>query len=162
MADTECIIDSAHHSDLLISWSLPKGRIELVTMLKDGSEATKLTGKSQYDYDGRFSPDDKKIVFMRRTKRVLSVCTADADGKNVVLALSEQQVTSPNKVCWSPDAKCLAVVLHDWSLDGDGNKVMHSGDDHKYRIAIMDLAGSNYHELKLDRAVVEISDLDWR
>jgi Tol biopolymer transport system component len=162
LPDSECIIDSAHQSDLLISWSLPKGHIDLVTMLQDGTQTKRLTAKGLSDHHGRFSCDDKKIAFMRRSKGKMSVCTADADGKNVVIAYTEQGLVNINQVCWSPDANRLAVVLNDWSLDGDGNKIMRSGEDHKFRIAIMDLDGGNYHELTLDRAVTEISNLDWR
>jgi Tol biopolymer transport system component len=160
---TEGVVDCAHKSDLLISWSFRnKSRIELFTLLPDGTQATNLTDKGQYDYQGRFSADDKKIAFLRRQRGLLNVCTSDADGKNAQVAFTEKDLTYPNEVCWSPDAKRVAVVLFDWTLDEQGKKVRRGSDDSHFRIAIMDLDGANYRELPLDRAVNQIGAVEWR
>lgn len=161
LPDTEGVIDCAHHTDLLISWSFRnKKRIELFTLRPDGSDATNLTGKGQYDYKGRFSPDDTRIAFLRRQGQ-LSVCTADVDGKNARIAFTEKGLTSPRDVAWSPDGKRLAAVLFDWTLDEQGRKVWRDADSN-FRIAIMHPDGGNFRELKLDRDVSYIGKLDWR
>jgi hypothetical protein len=159
---TEGIVDCAHRSDLLISWSSRRGGIDLFTMLPDGTQSTALTTKGQYDYQGRFSLDDTKIAFLRRQRGLLSACTADVDGKNSQVAFTEKGLTYLKQIGWSPDAKRVALVLFDWTLDEKGKKVQRPDDDSHYRIAIMDCDGANYRELSLDRAADEIGSLDWR
>ncbi|MEX0679714.1 MAG: hypothetical protein WD063_21775 [Pirellulales bacterium] len=163
LPDTEGIVDCAHHTDLLISWSFRnKKRIELFTLRPDGSDATNLTSNGQYDYHGRFSPDDTRIAFMRRQGGQFSVCTADIDGKNPQIAFTEKGLTYPDHVAWSPDGKQLAAVLFDWALDAEGRKVFRDADAN-FRIAIMNPDGSDFRELKLNGDVIFMGgDLDWR
>ncbi len=121
LPDSERVVDCAHHSDLrLMETSL--GGQGMYTVLPGKSRKTMITHMKQSDYHGRFSPDDKRLVFLRREARKLKVCTADADGKNVQVAFVEKELTCPEDVGWSPDGKRVAVVLFDWTLDEQGRK----------------------------------------
>jgi TolB protein len=162
LPDTEGIVDCAHHDDLLISWSFRnKKSIDLFLLRPDGSEAKGMTGKGQYDYYGRFSPDDTKIAFARRQGGKLSVCTVDVDGKNPQIAFTEGDLAYPERLTWSPDGMRLAAVLFDWSRDEQGRKVFRDADAN-FRLAITSLDGSDFRELKLQGDVSFIGDIDWR
>ena len=160
IASSESVVDSAHHSDLRLMMTT-LGSYGLYCVLPDRTNRTMITRMKQTDYQGRFSPDDKKVVVLRSEGRTKKVCTVDTDGKNVQVAYTEKELTNPEHVGWSPDGKRLAVVLFDWQLEG-GKKIMRAGENASYRIAIMDLDGGNYHEVTLDRAVSEIGGIDWR
>jgi Tol biopolymer transport system component len=80
---------------------------------------------------------------------------------NARVIFTEKGLTSVDKVAWSPDGKRLAIVLFDWKLDEQSRKVQASDDDAHYRIAIMDLDGSNFRELQLHQPVTRIYGLDW-
>jgi len=162
IAATDLVTDCSRSAERVLTWSSRNRQTQVFRMRTDGSDALALTEKGNMAYQGKYSFDDKKIAFLLRKKGVLSVCTADADGKSVRIAFSEKGLTYPNDFCWSPDAKHLAVVLFDWSLDEQGQKVQRTGEDNHFRIAIMDLDGSNLRELTLDRAVLEIGSPDWK
>jgi hypothetical protein len=162
LPESDGVTDAAHHSDRLIAWRLGKRSTQLVTLSSNGELVADLTGPGQFDYQGRYSPDDTRIVFLRRQSGKLGVYTSSDAGKNPLLAYSEQGVTEPQRPAWSPDGRRLAAVLFDWTLNEQGRKVQRAEDDSKFRIAIMDDDGGNFRELTLDPSVREIGSLDWR
>lgn len=157
---TAQLVDCAHRRDLLLL-SSSRERASLFSMQLDGTSAMRLTRKGQEDYQGRFSPDDKRVAVLRSENGVHKICTADIDGSNVRLVLLEKGMSNFQVLSWSPDGKRLAVVMWDWILV-DGRKRRRVDLDHNYRIAVVDADGGNYHELMLDRPGLEIYWIDWR
>jgi len=159
---TDSVTDCARSAERVLTWSAHSGHTQVFKMRTDGEDSLALTEEDNMGGKGKYSFDDKKIAFLLRKKGVLSVCTADADGKNIRIAFSEKGLTYPNEVCWSPDAKHLAVVLFDWARDEQGRKILRAEDNTHSRIVLMDPDGANAQELMLDRAVVEISGVEWK
>jgi dipeptidyl aminopeptidase/acylaminoacyl peptidase len=138
---------------------------QLYLMKTDGTQERRLT-KGGLNVYARFSPDGKKILFLRQTaKEGNSIWTMDIDGKNAREIVKEVDLASPDGAFWSPDGKHLAVILFDWELDEKGKKVSRAGSDAaNFRIEIMDADGTNRRPLKLQGArFVFIGSLgDWR
>jgi Tol biopolymer transport system component len=137
---------------------------QLYLMKTDGTQQRRLT-KGGLNVYARFSPDGKKILFLRQTaKEGNSIWTMDIDGKNAREIVKEVDLASPNGAFWSPDGKQLAVILFNWELDKDGKKVGPADSDADYRIVIMDADGTNRRQLKLQGAkFMFIESLgDWR
>ncbi|HEY7330588.1 MAG TPA: M56 family metallopeptidase [Gemmataceae bacterium] len=138
---------------------------QLYLMKTDGTQERRLT-KGGLNVYSRFSPDGKKILFLRQTaKEGNSIWTMDVDGKNAKEIVKEVDLASPNGAFWSPDGKQIAVSLFNWERDKNGRKISHAGSDAaNYRIEIMDADGTNRRQLKLQGAkFVFIGSLgDWR
>jgi beta-lactamase regulating signal transducer with metallopeptidase domain/Tol biopolymer transport system component len=134
-------------------------------MKTDGTGQRRLTEGGLNVY-ARFSPDGKKILFLRQTAKAgNSIWTTDVDGKNAKEIVSEVGLASPHGAYWSPDGKQIAVVLFNWDLDDDGKKVGRAGSkDADYRIELMNADGTNRRLLKLQGAKFQfIGSLgDWR
>jgi beta-lactamase regulating signal transducer with metallopeptidase domain/Tol biopolymer transport system component len=144
----------------------PYGRgYQLYLMKTDGTQERRLT-KGGLNVYARFSPDGKKILFLRQTAKAgNSIWTMDVDGKNAKEIVKEVDLASPNGAFWSPDGKQLAVSLFNWELDEDGKRVRRAGSDKADpRIEIMNADGTNRRQLKLQGATfVFIGSLgDWR
>jgi Tol biopolymer transport system component len=159
---TDEVFDCAHGSDRILTSSSANSRSQLFTMNRDGTQPTEVTSHRDTAGNARFSPDDKKIAVMGRWRGMISVCSMDADGKNLQMACTAKGPTEPKTVCWSPDSKRLAVVLFDWAVDEQGRKILRAEDNNHNRIVLMAPDGANAQELTLDRAVLEIDALDWR
>jgi beta-lactamase regulating signal transducer with metallopeptidase domain len=131
----------------------PYGRgYQLYLMKTDGTKERRLTEGGLNVY-ARFSPDGKKILFLRQTAKAgNSIWTMDVDGKNAREIVKEVDLASPSGAYWSPDGKQLAVSLRAGS------------DTAEPRIEIMDADGTNRRQLKLQGATfVFIGSLgDWR
>jgi Tol biopolymer transport system component/beta-lactamase regulating signal transducer with metallopeptidase domain len=138
---------------------------QLYLMKTDGTQERRLT-KGGLNVFARFSPDGKKILFLRQTaKEGNSIWTMDVDGKNAREVVKEVDLASPHGAFWSPDGKQLAVILFNWELDDNGKKVSRAGSDAAdYRIELMNADGTNRRPLKLQGAkFVFIGSLgDWR
>ncbi len=137
---------------------------QLYLMKTDGTQQRRLT-KGGLNVYARFSPDGKKILFLRQTaKEGNSIWTMDLDGKNAREIVKEVDLASPHGAFWSPDGKQLAVILFDWQQDKNGKKFNSAGSDANFRIEIMDADGTNRRQLKLQGAKFTfIGSLgDWR
>jgi beta-lactamase regulating signal transducer with metallopeptidase domain/Tol biopolymer transport system component len=137
---------------------------QLYLMKTDGTAQRRLTQGGLNVYS-RFSPDGKRILFLRQTAKAgNSIWTMDFDGKNAKEVLKEEGLASPNGAFWSPDGKQIAVSLFNWQLDENGRKVGPVGTDANPRIEIMNADGTNRRELKLQGGTfVFIGSLgDWR
>jgi Tol biopolymer transport system component len=159
---TDQVLDCSRSGDRMLTCSSRNSFAQLLAMRADGTEVTALIGKRDRAFQARYSLDDKKIAIYGTRGGVTSVYSMDADGKHVQVAARTKGLTDPQGVCWSPDAKRLAAVLFDWSLDEDGKKIRRGGEDNHFRIVLVDPDGSNAQELVLDRAVLEIDAPDWR
>jgi beta-lactamase regulating signal transducer with metallopeptidase domain len=137
---------------------------QLYLMKTDGTGQRRLTEGGLNVY-ARFSPDGKKIVFLRQTAKAgNSIWTMDTDGKNAKEIVKEVDLASPDGAFWSAEGKQLAVILFNWELGDDGKRVLRGGADADYRIELMNADGTNRRPLKLQGAkFVFIGSLaDWR
>jgi Tol biopolymer transport system component len=114
----------------------------------------------------RFSPDGKKILFLRQTAKAgISIWTIDVHGKNAKEIVKEVDLASPDGAFWSPDGKQIAMIMFNWELDENGKKMRGADTDTQNpRIEIMNADGTNRRQLKLQGAKFAfIQSLgDWR
>jgi beta-lactamase regulating signal transducer with metallopeptidase domain/Tol biopolymer transport system component len=138
---------------------------QLYVMKTDGSAQRRLTEGGLNVY-ARFSPDGKKILWLRQTAKAgSSIWTMDTDGKNAREIVKEVGLASPNGAFWSPDGKQIAVSLFNWEVDEKGGRFRRADSDAaNARLEIMDADGSNRRHLPLQGAKVGfIGSLgDWR
>jgi Tol biopolymer transport system component len=167
--DTDSVEDWSPDGQWFITCSdrhPPYGRgYQLYLMKTDGTQQQRLTKEGGLNVYARFSPDGKKILYLRQTaKEGNSIWVADRDGKNAREVVKEVDLATPNGAFWSPDGKQLAVSLFNWELDENGRKVGRNPANANPRIEIMDADGKNRRELKLQGAkFVFIGSLgDWR
>src|SRR6516162_7622621 len=101
------------------------GKMALWTMNADGGDLKPLLSVNTPHFDGHWSPDSKKIVFVldipQGTDGKLQINTVNADG-------TDSKVLVPNKAFeesprWSPDGKRIA-----WVSLRDGNQEIYSAD----------------------------------
>jgi Tol biopolymer transport system component len=138
---------------------------QLYLMKTDGTQQQRLT-KGGLNCYPRFSPDGKRILFLRQTAKAgNSIWTMDVDGQNAKELVKEVGLASPDGAFWSPDGKQLAVILFNWELDANGKKIHRAGSDvADYRIELMNADGTDRRSLKLQGATfMFIESLgDWR
>ncbi len=145
----------------------PYGRgYQLYIMKTDGTGERRLTQAGGLNVYSRFSPDGKRILWLRQTAKTgNSIWVMDVDGKNAKEIVKEVDLASPNGAFWSPDGKQVMVSLFNWELDENGEKIRRAGSESANpRIEIMDADGTNRRELKLvDGKFKFIGSLgDWR
>jgi Tol biopolymer transport system component len=123
---------------------------QIYAMKTDGTQERRLT-QGGLNVLARFSPDAKKILYVRQTAKVgNSLWTMDVDGTNAEEIVKEVDLAAPGGTCWSPDGKQVAVSMFNWELDENGKRVRDPGSDTmNARIEIMDADGKNRRELKL-------------
>lgn len=137
---------------------------QLYLMKTDGAEERRLTHDGLNVYS-RISPDGKKVLYVHQTRAEgNSIWTVDVDGENATEIVKEVGLSRPGGAFWSPDGKQIAVILSDWELDENGQKVTRLSDANRFRIEIMDADGTNRRELTLKGAnFFFINSLgDWR
>lgn len=137
---------------------------QLYLMKTDGTEERRLTHDGLNVYS-RISPNGKKVLYLHQTRAEgNSIWTVDVDGENATEIVKEVGLSRPGGAFWSPDGKQIAVILSDWELDENGQKVMRLSDANHFRIEIMDADGTNRRPLTLKGAnFFFINSLgDWR
>jgi RNA polymerase sigma factor (sigma-70 family) len=134
---------------------------QLYVMHPDGTDERRLT-KGGLNCYPRFSPDSRKIVYIRQTaKEGNSVWVVNVDGTDNHEVLKEESLVSPNFACWSPDGKRLAVIRFKWEQGADG--VRRGITDADFHLEIMDANGQNRRRLELADATVQwLGHGDWR
>ena len=92
------------------------GQRDICVVNRDGSGQQNLTNtRSPSEYDPRWSPDSRKILFESRSGRNLDVHVINVDGRrHLRLAPSRHYDAQPN---WSPDGKSIVFVSR-----RDGNR----------------------------------------
>jgi Tol biopolymer transport system component len=134
----------------------PHGRgYQLYVMRPDGTEQRRLTKGGGLNVYPRFSPDSRRLVYLRQTaKEGNSIWVVDVDGTNARQIMKEEGQVTPDFACWSPDGKRLAVVRFTTERDRE------DADTH---IEIMDADGQNRRRLNIANAkVIWLGHADWR
>ncbi len=141
----------------------PHGRgYQLYVTKTDGTQERRLT-EGGLNVHARFSPDGRKIVYLRQTAREgNSIWVMDTDGKNAREMSSADGANDPQGAFWSPDGKQLAIIQFDAERGEKGQRILRPDANH--RIEIMDADGTNRRELKLADAKVGFIGApgDWR
>jgi RNA polymerase sigma factor (sigma-70 family) len=134
---------------------------QLYVMHPDGTEERRLT-KGGLNCYPRFSPDSKKLVYLRQTaKEGNSIWVVNVDGTDNHEVLKEEDLVSPDFACWSPDGKQLAVSRFKWERGDDG--VRRGIQDADYHLIIMDANGKNRRRVELADATIQwLGHGDWR
>lgn len=137
---------------------------QLYLMKTDGTQERRLTHGGLNVY-ACFSPDGNKVLYLHQTRAAgNSIWTVDVDGENATEIVKEEGLSSPDGAFWSPDGKQIAVILFDWELDEKGEKVRTAGNDHHFRIEVMDADGTNRRRIPIEEPQLRfIGSLgDWR
>jgi Tol biopolymer transport system component len=160
--DTEGVCDWSPDGQWFVTCST-REHGQLYLMRTDGTQERRLT-EGTGNSSARFSPDGKKIVYMRRNRTEgSSIWTVDVDGTNAKNLVTEVDPSVPDGAFWSPDGKQIAVVLFDWQFK-NGRKVSPNMTQGAHRIEIVDADGSNRRQIQLKgENLYFISPMgDWR
>jgi Tol biopolymer transport system component len=140
----------------------PHGRgYQLYLMRPDGTEQRRLTEGRGLNVYPRFSPDSRRVAYLHQERGINSLWVVNLDGTGRRQILQDENDTSPDHLCWSPDGKSLAYKLLDWQRDEKGKKFLGDPEKANARIAIMDDDGKNSRPLMLPRARW-LLEPDWR
>jgi Tol biopolymer transport system component len=154
---------------------------EIAVVKPDGSERRRIASVADANSIGnprpRFSPDGRAIIYLHTvfsgadSERTVafSLRVVNFDGSEDREILGERAAdskaavpiwTAPMAARWSPDGKHIAVVLFDHTRSGG---IAAIGGN--WRLAMMDAAGGNLRELKLEgvlNLVLPYDGPDWR
>jgi WD40 repeat protein len=140
----------------------PHGRgYQLYLMRPDGTDQRRLTEGNGLNVYPRFSPDSRRIAYLHSQRGQNSLWVVNIDGSGRRRLLEEENDTTPDHLCWSPDGKSLAYTLRVWQRDDKGKKFIGGAEDARALIAIMDNEGKNSRTLNLPSASW-LSAPDWR
>lgn len=140
----------------------PHGRgYQLYLMHPDGTDQRRLTEGRGLNVYPRFSLDSRRVAYLHQERGINSLWVVNIDGTGRRQIYQDEDVTSPDHLCWSPDGKSLACKLFDWQRDENGKKSLIIPEKANARIAIMDDDGKNSRPLMLPRARW-LLEPDWR
>jgi TolB protein len=134
---------------------------QLYVMRPDGTDERRLTEGKGLNVYPRFSPDSRRIAYLHQERGLDSLWVVNLDGSGRRRVLEEENDSSPDHFCWSPDGKSLAYKIEDWQRDENGKKFLGSSEESRPRIAIIDDEGKNSRTLDLP-AARWIGAPDWR
>jgi TolB protein len=86
-------------------------------MRPDGTDQRRLTEGKGLNVYPRFSPDGRRIAYLHQERGTNSLWVVNIGGSGRRQVLEEENDTSPEYFCWSPDGKSLAYTLEDWQRD---------------------------------------------
>jgi beta-lactamase regulating signal transducer with metallopeptidase domain/Tol biopolymer transport system component len=134
---------------------------QLYVMHLDGSAQRRLT-QGRLNCYPRFSPDSRRIVYCRQTRKEEGIWVVNVDGSDNHCVYRDDSISSGG-ACWSPDGKHLAAVIHDWEINEKGQKFLGNPENGHFRIEIMDTDGQNRHALELPGAKMLFAGMpDWQ
>jgi Tol biopolymer transport system component len=134
---------------------------QLYVMRPDGTDQVRLTEGRGLNVYPRFSPDSRQVAYLHQERGENSLWIINIDGSGRHQVYQEENDTSPDHLCWSPDGKSLAYTLEDWQRDEKGKKFIGNPELANPRIAIMDADGKNRRPLQLPRTQW-LGAPDWR
>jgi Tol biopolymer transport system component len=116
--------------------------------------------KEEVAKEGRFSPDSRQLAYVLQKGGDVIVWVAGLDGSNP-RKVFEGENTGVAGLCWSPDAKRLAVALHD--LVPKNTKTVVSVSSLRFRLVVVDANGENLREVHLaDTTAIFLACPEWR
>jgi Tol biopolymer transport system component len=121
--------DSADGSQYIMLMDLPSGQPKQLT-LKPGNSV----GMTR-DTDIRWSPDAKKLLFLRQNNSDPGYHMVDFDAKSTAKLKLDETLTMAHHPCWSPDGKSLMMVREGRELGPDAE------------VVVVDLASSSSRSL---------------
>jgi len=125
--------DTSRDGKRIAFQAMRDGNYEIFVMDSDGSNATRITTSPAGEVSPAWSPDGRRIAFVRITQSgtetdpvmASDICVIDADGSNLkVLTGNKTDEWSP---CWSPD----------------GSKIAFNSREGGSKVCVMDADGSN-------------------
>lgn len=139
----------------------PHGRgYQLYLMRPDGTGQRRLTEDQGLNVYPRFSPDSRQVVYTHQERGENSLWVVNIDGTGRRRIVQDENDTSPEYACWSPDGKSLAYTMEDWQRDEKGKQFIDP-EKANPRMAIIDAEGKNPRPLNLPRARW-LGAPDWR
>jgi RNA polymerase sigma factor (sigma-70 family) len=129
---------------------------DLVLIDTDGTKRIRLSPSGGFNEPGRFSPDGKRVAWIRGARVGAGVWVAGIDGKGGQNVASDSG-TNFSACCWSPDGKRLAVVASEYGEEG---RIL-TGEPGRWRVEVMDADGGNRRELDLGTKVWMLREPDW-
>jgi beta-lactamase regulating signal transducer with metallopeptidase domain/Tol biopolymer transport system component len=144
---------------------------QLYVMHPDGTHERRITEGYGLNCYPRFRPGTNQIVYKHQGHGLDSLWLVDLDGSNrkQLLTSDKAGTGAPERSCWSPDGKWLAVHRFDWQTDVPGvanpkKQKMRIAGYCKDRIEIIAADGSSRGDLKLQGVthVDWIEHFDWR
>ena len=103
----------------------------------------------------RFSPDSRRIAYLHQERGLNSLWVVNIDGSGRRRVVQEENDSSPDHFCWSPDGKSLAYKIEDWQRDENGKKFLGGSEESRPRIAIIDDEGKNSRHSRSARRQVD-------
>jgi Tol biopolymer transport system component len=166
---TDCVIDTSPDGKWISTiserpQSFPVNGFQIYVMRTDGNNERLLTHGGA-NIDPRFSPDNKQVLYTGYARGNYKAWTVEIEGGQTAEFYHQEkrELGVPVSVCWSPDGKRIAMVVHDWERTKDGKLVLTDPEKGNYRIVIMDAQGKNRKELKLkDARIIWCGKPEWR
>lgn len=130
----------------------------LYAMEEDGMNRVKLSPDGGFNEPARFSPDGKRVAFVRNAKGGFEVWVVGADGKEGKSIFGGKGVFVEG-VCWSPDGERLAVIAADL---GDKGLIPIGRSDGNWRVELVPADGKEKGTLPLKADEVRsLRGVDW-
>jgi RNA polymerase sigma factor (sigma-70 family) len=132
---------------------------ELMAIKAGGTDARRLSPPGGVNEPGRFSPDGRRVAWIRNGGELWVV---GVDGKEPKKIFDEGG-THLRQLAWSPDGKRFAVVAATYGPGPDGqlNALGGPSGDNHWRVEILDVDGENRRELKIADQVRWVGEVDW-
>ncbi len=108
--------------EVIVSHTDENGLLQLYRMKEDGSASTQLTHSRRGCRMPACSPNGRKVVYIERTDRGLSLRLSDLEGRNVKALVDDGMNLVPS---WLPDSKDIVWMIAQPGEDPSRNSQIH-------------------------------------
>jgi Tol biopolymer transport system component len=139
-----------------------EGGNHIYLMRLDGTDQRRLT-KTGNNVSPRLSPDGSKIAFCHwdTDTEQTSIVVMDRDGGHPRVVYEERDLITPSLLCWSPDGRRIAAVMHGWELDRNGRKTIRNWDLARPRLCVFEIGKKDYWWIEAP-VLLELGPPGWR